>query len=209
LEGKETDGRTDIFALGAVVYEMTTGKKAFEGESAANTIAKILEDDPPPMSSLQPTTPPALERLVRTCLAKDPHDRLQSAHDAKLELEWIREAATEPRTSAARTLSGWRRTIPWIVACVAVLAGLTLGFVLSNFRQAKPTAMEPLRFEIPVPENATLSLINSFAVSPDGRQLAFAAKGSDGILRLWVRPLDSLSARPLPRSREWRDASGK
>src|SRR6202158_5581200 len=89
LEGKEVDARTDIFAFGTVVYEMATGKKCFEGKSQASLIAKILETDPPPMSSLQPMTPPSLDRVVKTCLAKDPDDRWQSASDVCDELKWI------------------------------------------------------------------------------------------------------------------------
>jgi tRNA A-37 threonylcarbamoyl transferase component Bud32 len=96
LEGKETDARTDLFAFGAVIYEMVTDKRAFEGKSQASIIAKILEIDPPPMSSLQPMTPATFERVVRTCLAKDPDHRLQSVQDLKLELEWIRDAVAEP-----------------------------------------------------------------------------------------------------------------
>jgi eukaryotic-like serine/threonine-protein kinase len=201
LQGKETDSRTDIFSFGAVVYEMATGKKAFDGESAASTIAKILETDPPPISSLQPMTPPELDRVVRRCLAKDPDERLQSAHDVKLELEGIRDAAAETRTpGAANSVSEWRRALPWAVGCVAVLAAAALGFVLTRLHQTGAVAAEPVRFEIPVPANVTLSFLGSFAVSPDGRQLAFAARGSDGVLQLWVRPLNSLEAHPLPGS---------
>jgi Tol biopolymer transport system component len=201
LEGKETDPRSDIFSLGTVIYEMLTGKKAFEGESAASTIAKILEANPPPISSLQPMTPPALDRVVKRCLAKDPDERLQSAHDLKLELKWLRELAAEPAApGTAWSARGWRRALLWAVACVAILAAIALGFVFMRSRQAYSTAVEPLRFEIPIPANTTLPFLGTFAVSPDGQQLAFAAKGSDGVLRLWVRPLNSLEARPLPGS---------
>src|SRR5271169_4804807 len=95
VEGKtdEIDARTDIFAFGAVVYEMATGVKAFEGKSQASLIAKILEADPPPISSLQPMTPPALERVVKTCLAKDPDDRWQTARDLTRELKWASESS--------------------------------------------------------------------------------------------------------------------
>jgi serine/threonine protein kinase len=95
LEGKGVDARTDLFAFGVVVYEMATGKKAFEGKSQASLIAKILETDPPPMSSLQPMTPPALDRVVKRCLAKEPDERWQSASDLTHELKWIAESRVE------------------------------------------------------------------------------------------------------------------
>src|SRR6195256_3608320 len=95
LEGKEVDARTDIFAFGAVVYEMATGKRAFEGKSQASLIAAILERDPPPMSSLQPTTPPALNRVVNKCLAKEPEKRWQAASDVCDELKWIAEGGSQ------------------------------------------------------------------------------------------------------------------
>src|SRR6266436_5597288 len=93
LEGKEADSRSDIFSFGAVLYEMATGKKAFEAKSQASLIAAILKEEPRPMRESQPMTPLLLERIVKTCLAKDPDDRPQSAHDLKLELEWIRESS--------------------------------------------------------------------------------------------------------------------
>jgi eukaryotic-like serine/threonine-protein kinase len=201
LQGKETDARADIFSFGAVLYEMATGMRAFEGESAASTIAKILETEPPSITSLQPMTPAALDRLVKRCLVKDPEERLQSAHDLKFELEWIRDAAPESDVSrTAVSVRGWRRALPWAAACIAILGTVALGFVFMRSRQSPSSATEPTRFEIAVPPNATLSFLGSFAVSPDGRQLAFAAKGPDGVLRLWVRPLNSLEARPLPGS---------
>src|SRR4029077_4042355 len=91
LEGVEADTRTDIFAFGAVLYEMLTGRKAFEGKSQASLIGAILQREPPPVSSLQPLSPPALDRIVRTCLTKDPDERWQSACDLTRELTWIAE----------------------------------------------------------------------------------------------------------------------
>src|SRR6202023_2444724 len=95
LEGKQVDSRTDIFAFGTVIYEMATGKRAFEGKSQASVIAKILEIDPPPISSLQPMTPPTLDRVVKKCLAKEPDDRWHSAKDLCDELKWIAEGGSQ------------------------------------------------------------------------------------------------------------------
>src|SRR6202162_4868578 len=95
LEGKEVDARTDIFAFGAVVYEMATRKRAFEGNTQASVIGAIMSSDPPPMSSLQPMTPPALDRVVKTCLAKDADERWQTAADVTKQLKWIAEGGSQ------------------------------------------------------------------------------------------------------------------
>src|SRR5205085_2761296 len=96
LEGKNADARTDLFAFGAVLYEMLTGRKAFRGESQASLISAIMSAEPPAIATLQPVTPPSLERVVKTCLAKDPDARWQSAHDIKLELTWIEQGDGPP-----------------------------------------------------------------------------------------------------------------
>ncbi len=95
VEGKEADARSDIFALGAVLYEMATGQRAFEGKTTASVIAAVLERDPPPVSTVQPMSPPALDRVVKTCLAKDPDERFQNVHDVKLQLKWIAEGGSQ------------------------------------------------------------------------------------------------------------------
>jgi serine/threonine protein kinase len=194
VEGKETDARADIFAFGAVLYEMATGRRAFEGQSQAGVMAKILESDPKPLRSLQPRSPAALERLVTACLAKDPSRRMQSAQDVKVGLEWIRDAAGEP-TQPMGTAGGWRGALPWVGAAVALGLG---AFAWLRGESAKNVAQtQPVRFEIPLPKELT-QFTASIALSSDGRKLAFAARGSDGTARIWIRDLDSLEMHALP-----------
>ncbi len=197
LEGKETDARTDIFAFGAVVYEMSTGKKAFEGKSNASTIAKILEVDPPPISSFQPMTPATLDRVVKACLAKDPDNRLQSAQDAKLELEWIRGAAADSAAPGAATrVPAWRRALPWALFGAMLLVLAVFAWLYeAQLKQAAPA--ESVRLQIPLSAKPPLRPIGLFRLSPDGRQLAFAAVGTDGVPRIWIRPMNSLEIQPL------------
>src|SRR5580658_2077924 len=130
LEGKDVDARTDIFAFGAVVYEMATGKRAFEGKSQASLMAKILEIDPPPISSLQPMTPPALDRVVNKCLAKEPEKRWQAASDVCDELKWIAEGgsqATLALTPAAKGIGALGRR-----ALILGLGILLLGAAIAS-----------------------------------------------------------------------------
>src|ERR1700740_851505 len=130
LEGKEVDARTDIFAFGVVVYEMATGRKAFEGKSQASLIAKILETDPIPMASLQPMTPPVLDRAVRTCLAKEPDERWQAAGDLCRELKWINENGSQGGTRERIALRPkTRESLAWALASIAVVAALALAFL--------------------------------------------------------------------------------
>jgi Tol biopolymer transport system component/tRNA A-37 threonylcarbamoyl transferase component Bud32 len=193
LEGGEADSRSDIFAFGAVLYEMATGKKAFTGKSQASLAGAILRDDPTSVTEIAPMIPPAVNRIVKTCLAKDPEDRFQTAHDVKLQLQWIAEGGSQaglPAPVAARRKS--RERLAWGVAAAAVLAAAALGFGFVRRAPARPRAV---RFEIAIPEGVVA--IDAPRISPDGRYLAFNATDAEGKTRIWVRSLNALVAQPL------------
>jgi serine/threonine protein kinase len=192
VEGQEVDARSDLFAFGAVLYEMVTGKKAFEGKSGASVMAAILERDPPVLSTLQPLAPHALDHVVGQCLAKDPDERWQSAGDVMRELQWI--AVSGPQTSSSAPTPARpaaKERLAWAIALVVVtVAAILLG--VSSFR-AEPESPET-HLEITTPPTSDPV---TFAISPDGRKIVFAAT-SDEQSRLWLRSLDTGTARPLP-----------
>jgi eukaryotic-like serine/threonine-protein kinase len=189
LEGKDADPRSDIFGLGAVLYEMVTGQPAFQGKTPASIVAAILGSEPTPIKTVEPTSPPELDRLIRTALAKNPDDRWQSAHDIGITLRAI-SATVTPLPAATRN--------PWRFATgLLILATLGLGAFFSLHKANPGPAL--LRLNIAPPPNANFSSLEKLlAVSPDGRQVAFTAVDRSGQRSLWVRPLDTLEARALP-----------
>ena len=197
LEGKPADARSDLFAFGAVLYEMATGRKAFQGKSQASLIAAILASEPPPLATLQPLAPPALERVVRGCLAKDPEQRLQSAHDLMLELKWIAEDGSQAGVETQRTVPRRsRERLMWAALTLTTAVALALGYLVAT---RAPTEERVTRSYIkPMADTSfILSDAAGFALSPDGRRLTFVASTSGGKSALWVRAIDSLRAEPL------------
>jgi Tol biopolymer transport system component len=188
IEGQEADARSDIFAFGLVLYELITGQRAFEGKTRTSLVASILKDQPRPLSELQPLSPPALERVVATCLEKDPDKRWQSAREVKHALEWI---STESPALVAAPAAPRRRWLWPAVAVVAVLAIVGLAYTFSPRHTAPAIAT---RFWVQPPEKGNFG--EALAVSPDGHKLAFTTTGPDG--GIWVRDLNALEARLLP-----------
>ena len=199
LEGKDADNRSDIFAFGAMLYEMVSGKRAFEGSSRASLIAAILDRDPQPLSNLQPMTPKALERVISICLAKDPDDRWQSAHDLERELQWIRDGASTP---SAQPVPAGRRSrregLAWSLA--AVLPILAVAITWFSSRETRPPVPRIVSQIAPPPGTSVVitgDAAGPVTLSPDGRHAIFVARSEKG-QGLFLKSLETGEARLLP-----------
>jgi serine/threonine-protein kinase len=194
LEGHEADARTDIFAFGAVVHEMITGKKAFEGRSQASLIGAILKDIPPPVSAGQPLATPALDRLVRKCLAKEPDERWQTAHDLHDELKWLAERpASVARPSSVAT--GRRRKMLAGLASGAILIAAAAAAVAWRLSRPAPAPPRPVtRFAITLPSTDQFTALDRqfVAIAPDGTRIVYVANN-----RLYLRAINELEAAPI------------
>jgi serine/threonine protein kinase len=197
IQGIEADARSDIFSFGAMLFEMVTGKPTFEGRTQASIVGQILAVDPPSVSTLRPQTLPGLDRVIRLCLDKDPDERIQTAHDLKLQLQAIAEAPATPAQSP--TVAPARRPwLPWVVA--GVLAVAAIAFAAAYLQSLRAPQVSVHSYILP-PEKTNFVLTGNDAgppvLSPDGRRLAFVAKSADGKPVLWIRPLNSTVAQPM------------
>jgi eukaryotic-like serine/threonine-protein kinase len=200
VEGKELDGRSDIFSLGAVLYEMVTGQRAFQGKSQLSVASAILEKDPTPISTVKPLTPLSLDHAIRRCFAKDPEERWQTARDLALEIKWLAESSSHlslPSTAPTHILrTRWGGAV--VCGAVSLLLVAVSGLVVWNLKRS-PSPLLVSCFTITLPPGQQLAGLDggpAIALSPDGRYLAYVAR-KGGVQLLYLRPMDSLDARPI------------
>jgi serine/threonine protein kinase len=192
LEGRAIDHRTDIFALGGILYEMTTGQRPFGGSSQIAISSAILSSDPAPIRSLEPTTPPALERIILTALEKNPEDRWQTAQDVARQLRWLGESATPTDGTPAIQAPRRSRTIPFALLIAFTVGGL-LAYGIARLSRGQPVTTPTVRLHLVTTNDIAFSASfesPNFALSPDGRTLCFTGQQGN-TSALFLRRLDS------------------
>jgi hypothetical protein len=203
VEGRELDGRSDIFSLGAVLYEMVTGQRAFGGKSRLSVASAILEKEPAPLTTVKQLTPLALDHAIRSCLAKDPEERWQTARDLSRELRWIGETGSQPGAPAVAGQSMGTARIAWALAAVSLAAVAALNVAYFKSKGASPTSLV-VRSSLLPPAGTQFNAFDNWlpAVSADGTQIVFPVWDGHG-KRLWLRALnDTGEGRPLPGTEE-------
>jgi len=200
LKGRPVDHRTDIFSFGAILYEMLSGRRAFHGESAAETMSAVLKEDPPELSATNKTVSPALERLVNHCLEKNPEGRFHSARDVAFALEALSgSAAVASETTVAQsfvpTTSRARHWLPWALMAMGLLLAGVFAWLYFRGQRRDAGPLEAMRFTIVVPEKARI--IGPPMISPDGRSVVFRLNTGDGKDPLWMRAMGSFDGRAL------------
>jgi serine/threonine protein kinase len=198
LEGGEASARTDIFAFGAVLYEMVTGRPAFEGKSQASLIASIMTSVPPPVSTVRPVVPDALDHVIQRCLAKDPEERWQSAYDLKRELQWIAGRVSKPSSAMSPTSTRpvLRQPLAWALLAIGLAVGLSLASLSFNAKDDDAAALLPIPFSFGMPPGVEIadSRLGAPAISADGSRVVFSGV-RDSKTQLYVK---SLSSQELP-----------
>lgn len=202
--GRPVDRRADVWALGAVLFEMLTGRRLYEGETATETIAQIITQ-PPNFDALPKDTPAAVRRILRRCLEKDPRNRIQAAGDVRLEIDESRTSPDASEVVVAPSRSRRQSLWPWMVA--ALLAIVAAAAAWKAFATTPPPA-QPVRVDVRLGAGEELIVDNNVdgalaVLSPDGRTLVYRGT-ADRVRRLFVRPLDSLQSRPLAGTEEAR-----
>ncbi len=201
IEGKEADARSDVFALGAVLYEMATGRRAFDGKSQLSVVSAILHQEPPPITAAQTVSSSSLDYVIRTCLAKDPDERFQTAHDVKLQLSWLLQSGSAASQPASTELPPRRSLVVILGLVAAFLIVLALLLFKIASRPTEGSTLGTTRFSIALPPRQDLAVDTTQAVvlSPDGKHLAYVAAES-GVPHLYVRRLDQFDSTQIPDS---------
>ena len=208
LKAKDLDGRSDVFSLGAVLYEMLTGQRAFPAKSQLSVASAILEKEPEPIIKLKPMTPPALDHAIRRCLAKDPEERWQTARDLALELKWIAETGSQTGEAALGVVPHkLREPRAWAVVAAGFVLGTVIAGLIGWYFRSAPAALPVSRFAFVVPaplENSTVWVVGGFplsdfsdvAIAPDGTEIAYVGSAGNAT-EVFLRRMDRQEPTPL------------